>query len=491
MSSIPKFLKKDEFEWKKWRAKKVIEHRDFTSKLAKNYKNRQQRFFTSFSNHKTKTTSKSLSRSKEVLIKITSNSKHYQSICSHIDYVSRQGTLQLITSDLNYYLGKEENKELKEAFRIYGETTPNKNEEKKELRQTYNMVFSMKEHSTTPPAKLKQAVFKTLKENYPQNFFSLVFHDDTDNPHCHVCLKISKVDGTRIDIRKNDLAHLRKEFARNLNLLGIEASASSKRVKELGINLAKREEILDRLSNKTKVKIKHHNYKVLDYAEAKFDFKDENNTSFFVKYLSSKGETIIWGKDLKRLIKEYEIQKGEYVRFAKIGYKLEAYSFKKKIKDKYYEVHTQRKIPIWDASISNRAEKSFTKLPPVKIHTELKEIKTQRINKDERRRYSKEEWAIYYANKRRTIHISDNAYSKKRSPAKSSNHLQTLSQIHMVWKRNRNEMFLHSNAQHKLEFRGKGQGDNSMRRTDTSPTRTSKRVVKDLIKAQKSNEKEI
>ena len=470
MSAISKFLKNDEFSWQKWKAKKVIEYRDLTAKLPKNYKVKQQKFVSISlkSNLKSKSIGKYALRSKEVVIKITSNSRHFQSICAHIDYVSRQGTLQMITSDLEFYQGKDENTELKQTFKHYGATTPNKNEEQKELRQTYNMIFSMKEHSTTPPQKLKQAVFTTLKENYPENFFSLVFHNDTDNPHCHICLKISKADGTKIDIRKNDLAHLRREFAKNLNALGIEASSGPARVQEQGINLAKRQQILDSLQNKTQLKIKAHHYKVLDYGEAKFDFKDENNISFFVTYLTPKGNTTIWGKDLQRLVKELKIEKGEYVRFAKIGDRLEPYSFVKKIQNKDYEVHTQRKIPVWDASVANRAEKNFIKLQPVKVTTELKEIKQERKHQNERseKRYNKSQWARYYANKRGRIHFTNNAWSKRQIAAQSTNDLQKLSQIDMVWQRSRDEMLLHANAQHKLEFGAKRRADNTLRRTD-------------------------
>ncbi|NDJ28053.1 spore coat protein CotH [Campylobacter sp. MIT 12-8780] len=496
MSSIPKFLKNNDQEWKQWRAKKVIEHRDFISNLPKNYKSKRSGFTNSSSNIYMPRTKLPLQisshRSNEVVIKITSSSKHFQSVSRHIDYVSRNGELQIVTSELQYYQGKDENIEVKKALKDYGATIPNQYQNKREIRQTYNIVFSMKEHSTTPPQKLKQAVFKTLKENYPDNFFSLVFHADTDNPHCHICLKISKADGTRIDIRKNDLAHLRTEFAKNLNDLGIQAKATHSKQVQQNIDLAKRQQILDSLQNKTQMKIKPHHYKVLDYGEAKFDFKDENNISFFVSYLTPKGDTTIWGKDLQRLVKELKIEKGEYVRFAKIGDRLEPYSFKKKIQNKDYEVHTQRKIPVWDASIANRAEKNFAKLAPVKITTELKEIKKERVRSGSTtRKYTKSEWARYYAAKRGGIHLANNAYNKGRATAKSTNDLQKLSKIPMVWKRSRDEMLLHANAQHKLELRGKKQSNHTLRRADIRANGVTKRGDKELIKAQKSNEREI
>lgn len=468
MSLVPKFLKNNDDEWKKWCAKKVIEHREFVSKLSKNYKDKIQRF-----------TSKSLikntpKRSKEVVIKITSSSKHFQGISKHIDYISRNGNLEIITSDLEHYKGKDENLELKQTLKIYGKTVPNKNEIKREIRQTYNMVFSMKEHSSTPPDKLKQAVFTTLKQAYPDNYFAITFHDDTDNPHCHVCLKISKNDGKRIDIRKADLAHLRIEFAKNLNLLGIEATATRAREKNQSIDFAKRQQILDSLQDKSKTMIKPHYYKVLDFGKAKFNFKDEENYSFFVRYLTPKGDTIIWGKDLERVVDKLNIQKGEYVKFGKIGDKAEPYSFKKKINNKWYEVQSARKIPVWDASVAGRAEKNFTKLPPIEIIQTLKDLNTERKNNESRKRYTKQEWARYYANKRR-VYKSATITNRRVEPTKSINDLRKLSQIPMVWKPSSNQMLLHSNAQHKLEYGSKRATDNAVRWANSSNNGIRKR----------------
>ena len=459
MSNIPRFLRDDENEWKKWKAKKVVQQKDFIVKLPKNYKNKSQRFASKSLNINTP------KRSKEVLIKITSSSKHFQALSRHIDYISRDGTLEIITSDLSYFHGENKNISLKKDFRFDGQTIPNRYEEKQEKRQTYNMVFSMKEHSTTPPEKLKQAAFTTLKQAYPDNFFALVFHNDTDNPHCHICLKISKSDVKRIDIKKNDLAHLRAEFAKNLNALGVEAVATSRKKIEQTINLAKRQQILDSLQDKSKAKIKAHHYKVLDFGRANFDFKDKNTPSFFVRYLTPKGDTIIWGKDLERVVDELDIQKGEYVRFGKIGERAEPYSFKKKIQNKWYEVQTARKIPVWDASVAGRAEKNFTKLPPVEITQTLKELQKERIDNG-KRKYTKREWAIYYADKRRGVHKSSADAGRGLATAKSTNDLQKLSQIPMVWQPNSNQMLLHLDAQHKLERGGQGQPNHAVRWTD-------------------------
>lgn len=324
-------------------------------------------------------------------------------------------------------------------------------------------IFSMKEHSNTPHEKLKVAVFKTLKTLYPDNFFALTLHTDTDNPHCHVCLKISKSDGNRVDIRKADLTRLRQNFARNLRDLGIEAKATSRRNQELEFDVSKRQQILDELKSKSQKKIKAHRYKILDFGSANFEFKESSKPSFFVKYATSKGEKFIWSLDLERLVIQKQIQKGEYVRFVRLGFKAEPYSFKKKIENQWCEIEGTKKISVWDASISGRDEKSkFDKLPPVKEYQNIKLI--QKENNE--RRYTPQEWARYYATKRSRIHESSITLNRSKQPTKSIDDLSKLSQVNMVSNTRRTQMLLHTDELDKLEHSRKRQPDKNLRRAN-------------------------
>ncbi|WP_270985541.1 MobP1 family relaxase [Campylobacter helveticus] len=456
MSFVPIHIKIQEEEWKKYKAKKVYDNIQKVSSYPLNFKQRYSKTTININPQ----------RSKEVLVKITSSSKHFQGLCKHIDYISRQGKLEILTSDIETYMGKEENLEVKRIFKNCGRAIPNEKEMTKEIRQTYNIVFSMKEHSSTPPEKLKTAAFNTLKELYPNNFFVMTLHLDTDNPHCHICLKIAGHNGDRIDIRKADLTKMRQLFAKNLNDLGVKASATSRR-QELGIDIAKRQQILDELKSKNKQKIKAHHYKVLDFGEAKYEFDEANKMSYFVKYLSSKGETYIWGLDLKRVIEEKQIQKGEYVRFAKIGFKAQEQSFKKKIKNKWYQVKATKKVPIWDASIFNRDEKSkFDKLPAIKEEYTL--IPIQKEN-NERTTTTRRKRARHFA---RRIHCSNLATHRRKELAKSAHDLPKLSQIPVVSKLKPTTMLLHTNALNKLEFRKQRQSNQNLRRADNGIDRT-------------------
>lgn len=295
---------------------------------------------------------KNTPRGKEVVIKITGNSKNFQKWKAHFNYVTRKGELEVVESELYKYQGKEELKQFQEFFNDSGENIPNESQTKKERREVLHFVFSMKEHEATPSDKLLSAVLKTMKEKYPNNASYAVFHGDTDNPHIHCDLKISGIDGNRIDVRKKDLEQLRKNFAKNLNDLGIEAYATRKYEKYT----------LDKNVNYNKQdNIKNHHYEVTQFGKAKYKFDDKNNESYFVSYKNKNGDiTTIWSKELEKVINENSIKVGEFVKFQKVDKVPIERTIRKKAVNGKREVFTKTSFKdVWDCSIIGRNEKNL------------------------------------------------------------------------------------------------------------------------------------
>ncbi len=156
-------------------AKKVFTKIENASKLPLNYINKNRDKYT-----KDIKTSKLISKNMfrkntEVVVKITSGSKNSQALSKHLDYISRDRNVELITNDFDRYVGEDEILEVKRIFKNEGSPIPLYKEGAKK-RHTINMVFSMKEHSTTPKEKLQQSVITILKRMYPNNFFVVAFH---------------------------------------------------------------------------------------------------------------------------------------------------------------------------------------------------------------------------------------------------------------------------------------------------------------------------
>ena len=153
MSKRPKIFE-DEL-----RAKRVYTKIEKASNLPKNYNKKTNQGFK-------KPMMKNTPRGKEVVIKITGNSKNFQHWKAHLDYVTRKGELEIVADKDTKYQGLEDNKAFSKFFNNSGSAIPNDYENLKEKREVLNFVFSMKEHNNTPKDKLIEAVLKTMKEKY-------------------------------------------------------------------------------------------------------------------------------------------------------------------------------------------------------------------------------------------------------------------------------------------------------------------------------------
>ncbi|MFY4759154.1 MobP1 family relaxase [Aliarcobacter butzleri] len=338
------------FDEDELRAKRVFTRIERNSKSAFAYKHKStikntKKFDTPFS--------------KEVVVKLTGASNNYQQWKKHFDYNIKKFDYTLFEDENIIYKGDDEIKQFEQYFNDFGPQIPNQSEIKgKGKREVLQFAFSMKHHETTPADKLMEAVIKTVKEKYPNNASYFVYHSDTDNPHIHCDLKIAGADGKRIDVRKADLLQLRKKFAKNLNDLGIEAYATSKkeRLKDKSI-------IKDRIEN-----MKNHHYEVSEFGKAKYKFDDKNSESYFVSYKTKGGDiTTIWGKELENVIKDNNIVPGEFVKFKKVDKTPVETVIRKKSKNGKREVYKKTSFKdVWDCSILGRAEKDLIVNPNIK-----------------------------------------------------------------------------------------------------------------------------
>ncbi|MCG3695407.1 MobP1 family relaxase [Aliarcobacter butzleri] len=338
------------FDEDELRAKKVFTRIERNSKSAFAYKHKStvkntKKFDTPFS--------------KEVVVKLTGASNNYQQWKKHFNYNIKKFDYTLFEDENIIYKGDDELKQFEQYFNDFGPQIPNQSEIKgKGKREVLQFAFSMKHHETTPADKLMEAVIKTVKEKYPNNASYFVYHSDTDNPHIHCDLKIAGADGKRIDVRKADLLQLRKKFAKNLNDLGIEAYATSKkeRLKDKSI-------IKDRIEN-----MKNHHYEVSEFGKAKYKFDDKNSESYFVSYKTKGGDiTTIWGKELENVIKDNNIVPGEFVKFKKVDKTPVETVIRKKSRNGKREVYKKTSFKdVWDCSILGRAEKDLIVNPNIK-----------------------------------------------------------------------------------------------------------------------------
>lgn len=269
-----------------WLAKKVSRDRKV------NLGNRNFKKDTVYNYHHYSRESKK--NSNEVMVKITSKSKNLKSLKSHLDYISRNGDIPLEDDQGLIYSGKEDIRKLRDDFRDNGVKIKKKGEKKREISQTINMVFSMRSHKDVSAEKLKKSVHATLKKLYPNHMYSLAYHGDTDNPHCHVVLKVADDFNNRLNLNLYDLQQIRQKFAHYLRSLSVDAKATP----------------FKKMVNKVPAMA----VEIVDFGHSPYQFSDKNSQSYFIKYKNQYGkEVILWGKDLEKSIRDNQVKAGDIV----------------------------------------------------------------------------------------------------------------------------------------------------------------------------------
>lgn len=159
-------------------------------------------------------------RAPQVMVKVTGGGRGMNAIAAHFRYISKNGRLQIEDDRELTYRGKESMHDLVEQWRLGGARIP----EEGPRREAFNIMLSMP-HGTSPMA-VQQAARAFAKIELAGHRYVMVLHDHQANPHVHLSVRATGMDGKRLNPRKTDLHRWRETFAERLRELGIEAEAS-------------------------------------------------------------------------------------------------------------------------------------------------------------------------------------------------------------------------------------------------------------------------
>lgn len=175
-------------------------------------------------NAKIKNIKSVIRKAPEVMVKITGNSTGLNTVKHHLNYISRNGQLELINEAGESINGTVELRALREQLKA--SQIPNESNK----REFLHVMFSMP--AGTPEKALRNAVAEFCKEEFSNYRYVMAFHDDKDHKHVHVCVgtrDIDRADEPRLSPRKADLFRWRQGFADKLRENGVEAAASERR----------------------------------------------------------------------------------------------------------------------------------------------------------------------------------------------------------------------------------------------------------------------
>lgn len=175
----------------------------------------------------------------EVMVKVTKPAKTDKSgepiavnqrtesvrVAAHIEYISRNGKIELETSDGLVLGGKSATGQFTAEWLQKHDEARQNGDATDRTRITTSMVFSM-------PAKVnaegvKDAVRSLAEDEFGgRHDYVMSLHTDTKHPHVHLTVRTVGFDGIKLNLRKADLQHLRDQFAQKLRQRGIEAEAT-------------------------------------------------------------------------------------------------------------------------------------------------------------------------------------------------------------------------------------------------------------------------
>ena len=179
--------------------------------------------------------SRTVRRVPEVMVKVSGGARTVRGVGQHLDYIGREGRGEVQTDDGERLQGKGFEKALLEDWDLDLEAHRRHTERsiaagRKPPKLVHNIVFSMPKG--TPPEKVLRAVQVFAREKFAlKHRYAMALHVDQGHPHVHIVVKAVSEQGSRLNIRLHTLREWRRDFAKYLRDVGVEANATERAVR--------------------------------------------------------------------------------------------------------------------------------------------------------------------------------------------------------------------------------------------------------------------
>lgn len=168
-----------------------------------------------------------VNRAPEVMVKVTGRTRDPGHLRAHLEYISRNGELELEARDGAFLVGRGEVHGLASAWVV---------EQLADMRTRADAPFS---HSVvlsmpagTNPFALRDAARAFAMDLFAgQHDYVFTLHTDTPRPHVHLSICSRGDAGQRLNPKKADLERWRQVFAEKLRERGVEAEATPRRTR--------------------------------------------------------------------------------------------------------------------------------------------------------------------------------------------------------------------------------------------------------------------
>jgi hypothetical protein len=166
-------------------------------------------------------------RTPEVMVKVTGRTRDPAHLKAHLDYISRNGQLDLEAADGAILTGRAEVRDLAadwSAEQLADRRT------RTGAPFSHNLVLSMP--AGTDPGRLRDAARAFAEASFADRHdYVFTLHTDTPQPHVHLSICTRAHTSERLNPRKADLELWRQTFAQALRDRGIAAEATPRRAR--------------------------------------------------------------------------------------------------------------------------------------------------------------------------------------------------------------------------------------------------------------------
>ncbi|MEW6018316.1 MAG: relaxase/mobilization nuclease domain-containing protein [Pseudomonadota bacterium] len=166
-------------------------------------------------------------RAPEVMVKVTGRTRDGAHLRAHLDYISRNGQLELEGADGVLFTSRRDVTDLADEW---GATVSGHKPRRKDSPISHSVILSM-------PAGTSEIVVRDAARSFAADMFSgrhdyvFTLHTDTPRPHVHLAICSRGHTGERLNPKKADLELWRQTFAQALRDRGVEAEATPRRAR--------------------------------------------------------------------------------------------------------------------------------------------------------------------------------------------------------------------------------------------------------------------
>lgn len=170
-----------------------------------------------------------VARAPEVMVKVTGRTRDAAHLRAHLDYISRNGQLELEGVDGALIVGRRDVADLADDW---GMAALADKPRRKDSPVSHSVILSM-------PAGTSEVAVRDAARAFAADVFAgrhdyvFTLHADTPRPHVHLSICSRGHAGDRLNPKKADLELWRQTFAQALRDRGVEAEATPRRARGL------------------------------------------------------------------------------------------------------------------------------------------------------------------------------------------------------------------------------------------------------------------